>query len=187
MATRVKVPIFIKSQDALIKEDVCLVLLDAEKGLSLSSALSRVTLINKGRRPLYGRSSEKPTKKAEAKGDQRGRTQKVHVESGSGHRVGEVGHPDWNEPNGTENVSSRWTRPSPTSPPNFNKVPFQPRDMEATGPRKGLEGCCDCGEHINFSNLSSNIKACGFIFQRRLTTILVPSQGRTAKKLARSR
>lgn len=87
----------------------------------------------------------------------------------------------WNEPNGTENVSSRWTRPSPTSPPNFNKVPFQPRDMEATGPRKGLEGCCDCGEHINFSNLSSNIKASGFIFQRRLTTILVPFQSHVQK------
>lgn len=61
-------------------------------------------------------------------------------------------------------------------PKNFNKVPFQPRDMEATGPRKGLEGCCDCGEDINFSNLSSNIKARGFIFQRRLNTILVPFQ-----------
>lgn len=48
--------------------------------------------------------------------------------------------------------------------------------MEATGPRKGLEGCCDCGEDINFSNLSSNIKARGFIFQRRLNTILVPFQ-----------
>lgn len=65
--------------------------------------------------------------------------------------------------------------------PNFNKVPFQPRDMEATGPRKGLEGCCDCGEHINFSNLSSNIKASGFIFQRRLTTILVPFQSHVEK------
>lgn len=69
----------------------------------------------------------------------------------------------------------------PLRPPNFNKVPFQPRDMEATGPRKGLEGCCDCGEHINFSNLSSNIKASGFIFQRRLTTILVPFQSHVEK------
>lgn len=46
--------------------------------------------------------------------------------------------------------------------------------MEATGPRKELEGCCDCGEHINFSNLSSNIKAPGFIFQRRLTISASP-------------
>ncbi|MEQ2185657.1 hypothetical protein GOODEAATRI_020525, partial [Goodea atripinnis] len=43
------------------------------------------------------------------------------------------------------------------------------------GREKGLEGCCDCGEHINFSNLSNNIKAPGFIFQRRLTTILLAS------------
>ena len=51
-------------------------------------------------------------------GGQRGRTQKVHVQSREpGHRVGGVGHPDWNEPNGTENVSSSWTRPSPTFAP----------------------------------------------------------------------
>lgn len=125
------------------------------------------------RRPLYRHNAEKPTKKDRGQGGPaRAHTEGTRIESESGHRVGEVGHPDWNEPNGTENVSSRWTRPSPTSPPNFNKVPFQPRDMEATGPRKGLEGCCDCGEHINFSNLSSNIKAPGFIFQGRLNTIL---------------
>ena len=118
------------------------------------------------RRPLYRHNVEKPTKKDRGQGGPaRAHTEGTRIESESGHRVGEVGHPDWNEPNGTENVSSRWTRPSPTSPPNFNKVPFQPRDMEATGPRKGLEGCCDCGEHINFSNLSRNIKAPGFIFQ----------------------
>lgn len=131
---------------------------------------------------LYRHSAEKPTKKAGAEGGPvRARTEGTRIASESGHRVGEVGHPDWNEPNGTENVSSRWTRTSPTSPPNFNKVPFQTRDMEATGPRKGLEGCCDCGEHINFPNLSGNIKAPGFIFQRRLNTILVPFQGRVQR------
>lgn len=35
------------------------------------------------RRPLYRRSAEKSTKKAEAKGDQCGCTQKVHVSRGS--------------------------------------------------------------------------------------------------------
>lgn len=56
--------------------------------------------------------------------------------------------------------------------------------MEATGARKGLEGCCDCGEHINFSNLSRNIKASRFIFQRRLTTILVAFQKPRPEKKA---
>lgn len=115
------------------------------------------------------------------RGPARAHTEGTRIESELGHRVGEVGHPDWNEPNGTENVSPRWTRPSTISPPNFNKVPFQLRDMEATGPRKRLEGCWDCGEHINFSNLSSNIKASGFIFQRRLTTILLPIQSPVQK------
>lgn len=35
----------------------------------------------------------------------------------------------------------------PHRPPNFNKVPFQPRDMEATGPRMGSEGRSLAGEH----------------------------------------
>lgn len=153
--------------------------------LSESSTLSGVDMINKGSNTFSDAPPQASLKTQRGKihkesrgqgGPARAHTEGTRIESEPGHRVGEVGHPDWNEPNGTENVSSRWTRPSPISPPNFNKVPFQPRDMEATGPRKGLEGCCDCGEHINFSNLSSNIKASGFIFQRRLKAILVPFQ-----------
>lgn len=143
----------------------------------------------------YNTFTEVSLKKKTSTKESRGRggpakahTEGTRIERESGHRVGEVGHPDWNEPNGTENVSPRWTRPSLTSPPNFNKVPFQPRDMEATGPRKGLEGCCDCGEHINFSNLSSNIKASGFIFQRHVSTpILMLFQSHVKKKEENSR
>lgn len=128
--------------------------------------------------PFYTTATPKnPTKKAEAKGGPaRAHTEGTRIESESGHRVGEVGHPDWNEPNGTENVSSRWTRPSPISPPKLQWSTFSsPATWRRQGREKGLEGCCDSGEHINFSNLSNNIKAPRFIFQRRLTTILLPS------------
>lgn len=40
------------------------------------------------------------------RGPVRALTEGTRSESELGHRVGEVGHPAWNEPNGTENVSS---------------------------------------------------------------------------------
>lgn len=47
------------------------------------------------RRPLYRHNVEKSTKKAEAKGGPaRAHTEGTRIERESGHRVGEVGHPD---------------------------------------------------------------------------------------------
>lgn len=40
------------------------------------------------------------------RGPARALTEGTRSESELGHRVGGVGHPGWNEPNGTENVSS---------------------------------------------------------------------------------
>lgn len=83
-------------------------------------------------------------------------TEGTRWESLWGQGVGEVGRPGWNEPNGTENVSSNWTRLFLVAT-NFNKVSFQSRDMEATASRKRLPGCYDLGVHIHFSPLFSHI------------------------------
>lgn len=79
-------------------------------------------------------------------------TEGTRWESQWGQGVGEVARPGWNETNGTENVSPNWTRLFLVAT-NFNKVPFQPRDMEATASRKRLPGCYDLGVHIHFSLL----------------------------------
>lgn len=117
------------------------------------------------RRPLYRtHTAEKPTKKAEA-------MEGAHRRSGLREGVGSQG--GRGSPLQTEtSLMGQKMCPRgellPPRPPNFNKVPFHTPDMEATAARKGLEGRSGCGEHINFSNLSANIKASGFIFQSRL-------------------
>lgn len=78
-------------------------------------------------------------------------TEGTRWESQWGQGVGEVGRPGWNETNGTENVSANWTRLFLVAK-NFNKVSFQPRDMEATPYRKRLPGCYNLGVHIHFSH-----------------------------------
>lgn len=83
-------------------------------------------------------------------------TEGTRWESQWGQGVGEVARPGWNETNGTENVSPNWTRLFLVAT-NFNKVPFQPRDMEATASRKRLPGCYDLGVHIHFSLLFGHI------------------------------
>lgn len=61
-----------------------------------------------------------------------------------------------NRTNGTENVSPNWTRLFLVAT-NFNKVPFQPRDTEATASRKRLPGFYNLGVHIHFSLLFTHI------------------------------
>lgn len=83
-------------------------------------------------------------------------TEGTRWESQWGQGVGEVARPGWNETNGTENVSPNWTRLFLVAT-NFNKVPFQPRDMEATASRKRLPGFYNLGVHIHFSLLFTHI------------------------------
>lgn len=70
------------------------------------------------------------------------------------------GRPNWNETNGTENVSPNWTRLFSVTT-NFNKVSLQSRDMEATAYRKRPPGRYDLGMHIHFSPLFSHTMVSG--------------------------
>lgn len=92
-------------------------------------------------------------------------TEGTRWESQWGQGVGEVGRPGWNETNGTENVSANWTRLFLVAK-NFNKVSFQPRDMEATPYRKRLPGCYNLGVHIHFSHRNGLwMQFCTYSFQ----------------------
>lgn len=148
-------------------------------GLSESSTMSWVTQTNKGGitfspAPPQASLQERSTKKADADGDPWGRTQKVHVLRAS--RV-----------TGLERstiqagMSLMGQKMCPQC--ELGLLPLRPQTLIkylfnlATWRRQGREW--DRRDavtlaSINFSNLSDNIKASGFIFQRRLITILMP-------------
>lgn len=128
-------------------------------------------------RPHCWRNGEKSTKKAEAKGDQRGRTQKVHE-----WRVSQVTGLERSAIQTEMNLMGQKMCPRgelgllPSRPQTSMKYLFSRATWRRQCLERGLKGCCDCGEHINFSNLSSNIKAPRFIFQPRPSTIMVSFQ-----------
>lgn len=121
----------------------------------------------------------------------------THKESGGGTSekrhvgTGEVDHPAWNESNGTERCPRAELGLLPLHPaiatPNSKKAPFEPCDMEATGPRKGVEGMLPRRQaHSFLQSVRQHKGLCGFIFQRRLTTILLPLQRQRAPRPPRT-
>lgn len=112
--------------------------------------------------------NQKPTMKARAPVEPQEACEGAHrrytLREPRGQGVGEVGRPGWNETNGTENVSPNWTRLFLVAK-NLNKVSFQPRDMEATAPRKRLPGCYNLGVHIHFSHNGLWMQFCTYSFQ----------------------
>lgn len=128
------------------------------------------------RRPLYRSGAEKPTMKAEANGDPWGRTQKVHVLRAS-----------WVTGLERSAIQAGMSLMGQKMCPRceLGLLPLRPQTSIkylftlATWRRQGREwDRRDAATlaSINFSNLSDNIKASRFIFQRRLITILMPLQ-----------
>lgn len=135
------------------------------------------------RRPLYRSSVEKPTKKAEASVDPWGCTQKVHVL-----RVSRVTGLERSTIQAGMSLMGQKMCPRcelgllPLCPQTSIKYLFNLATWRRQGREWDRRDAATLAS-INFSNLSNNIKASGFIFQRRLITILMPLQSHIKEEM----
>lgn len=127
-------------------------------------------------RPHHGSAAEKSTKKAKANGDPRGYTQKVCVL-----RASQVTGLERSAIQAGMSLMGQKTCPRrelgllPLGPQTSINYLFNLTTWRRQGREWDWRDAATLAS-INFSNLSDNIKAAGFIFQRRLITILMPLQ-----------